>query len=327
MIAIRQISVRFLVLLCTLLIISFVSGQEIREQIEVQLVQIDLVATNGKGSFITDLTAEDFVVKEEGKVQNVTHFYNSATEENRYPLTISFVVDTSYSMGEKVAGLTRIEIAAKAADLVMNQVKEQDQVELIEFNSEPKVIVPFTSDVGAIRDKFSGLSFQQANTAMHDSVVFAVERINEQSGRKVVVIFSDGMDSASKGVEEDVVEALKKSDATLIAFYSEFSMLNFPSAGGGLGGNPSSPKRIQILAGEDALRRYTEMTGGQFFSFRKELELSRAIGAFRDFIRSQYTLAYTPSVVKKGKAEWRKIKVECKRKGVKLQHRDGYWAG
>jgi len=51
----------------------------------------------------------------------------------------------------------------------------------------------------------------------------------------------------------------------------------------------------------------------------------KALEDFRAFVQSQYTLAYKPA--SKQSSRWRKIKVECKRKGVKLRHREGYWAG
>jgi hypothetical protein len=89
-----------------------------------------------------------------------------------------------------------------------------------------------------------------------------------------------------------------------------------------MGGTPSGIGRVRIRAGEDALRLYSDMSGGQFFSFRKEDQLLKAMEAFRLHIQSQYTLAYTPSSKKEG---WKKIKVESKRKGVRLRHREGYW--
>ncbi|HKZ41680.1 MAG TPA: VWA domain-containing protein, partial [Candidatus Hodarchaeales archaeon] len=297
MISSRMLRVKIITMVVLLFLLPFASAQELQEQIEVELVQVDVVATDSKGAVVTDLTADDFILKENGAVQAITHFYNAANDASRVPLTVSFLIDTSYSMHELVAGMTRIEIAVQAADLVIDQMKENDEIELIEFNQKPEAIVPFTSDIDSIREKFETLDFQKENTAMHDAVLYALSRINGRSGRKIIVIFSDGMDSASKSVEEDVVEALRKSDATIIPFYSEFARLNFP-ASRGLGGNPNSPNRVRIRAGEDILRQYAEMSGGDFFSFRKEPELLAAMERFRMMIGSQYTLAYTPAKTK-----------------------------
>jgi VWFA-related protein len=237
---------------------------------------------------------------------------------------MSFLVDTSGSMGDTVAGMTRIDIAIQAAELIMAQLRPEDKLELIEFNKEPYERVSFTSDVAVVREKIKALTFQQASTAMHDSVMYALDKIKDQTGRKIIVIFSDGMDSASKAIEDDVIDAVKKSDATMITFYAEFARINFPAAGGGMGGDPSNMGRVRIRMGEDQLRLYSEMSGGLFFSFRKEPELLKALESFRAFVRSQYTLAYTPPPKKK--KGWRKIKVECKRKDIELRHREGYWA-
>ena len=313
---------RSIVLIFLVMALPLASGDELQETVEVQLVQVDLVATNSKGALVNDLTAEDFTLKENGAIQTITHFYNAAGEDSEYPLTVSFLVDTSFSMGERVAGMTRIEIAVKAAEMVMDLLKKNDQVEVIEFNTRPEAIVPFTSDLTSAREKFKTLTFREANTAMRDAVVLALDRIKSQSGRKIVVIFSDGMDSGSKTVEQDAFDAVKKSDATIVTFFSELS--NFAAIG--LGGPSGSPNRIKTQIGEDALREYADISGGQFFSFRKEPELLKAMEGFRAIITGQYTLAYTPGAGKK-KSGWRKIKVECKRKDVKLRHREGYWAG
>ena len=286
-----------------------------------QLVQVDLVATDSKGNVVTDLTAADFVVKENGKVQTLEHFYNSADDENRFPLTMSFLVDTSSSMQELVGGMTRIDIAVDAAEMVVDQLKIDDEIELIEFNEKPQAVVPFTSESDVILDGLDRLKFQEAGTAMHDSFVYALDRIKERSGRKIIVIFSDGMDTSSKSIYEDVIDSIRKSDATIIAFFSEIASLDWL----GPQGNPNSVNRVRVRAGEDALRDYAEKSGGQFFSFRKEPELVKAMDTLRAIIKSQYTLSYKPDAsAKKG---FRKIKVECKRKGVKLRHREGYTAG
>jgi Ca-activated chloride channel family protein len=322
--AANRITTRLILFLFILSFLSFASGQQIQEQVEVQLVQIDVVATDSKGNMITDLTADDFVLKENGKVQTITHFYNSANDEIRYPLTMSFLVDTSYSMQQNVAGMTRIDVAKNAAELVMENLKSTDQIELIEFNDKSTTLVPFTSDLSLLDRAFENMTFQKANTAMWDGIVYALNQIKEQSGRKILVIFSDGMDNASKSIEEDAEEAIRKADTTLIAFYSEFASVNFPQ--GSMMGTPSGPtNRMKILIGEDLLRQFTEISGGQFFSFRKEPELLKALDEFRALIHSQYTLAYKPTAPKKID-EFRKIKVECKRKGVKLRYRDGYYA-
>jgi VWFA-related protein len=314
----------FVLLLLCFLTIAY--GQELQETVEVQLVQVDVTARDSKGAYIRDLTADDFILKENGQVQKVTHFYNSANDQTRYPLTVSFLIDTSFSMHERVAGLTRIEIAVKAAELVMEQLKKGDLVQVVEFDNQPREVVPFTSDLDSVHKKFESIDFQEANTAMHDTVLFAIKKINEQSGRKVIVIFSDGMDSASKSVQEDVVDAIHKSDSTIVSFYSDVASLNY--SGGSIQMTGTTPQNHLIVrAGEDALRSYSEISGGEFFSFRKEPELLKAMEDLRNLIQSQYTLAYTPAAQKGGKSKFRKIKVECKRKGVKLAFREGYFPG
>ena len=141
------------------LLVPFASAQQIEEQVEVELVQVDLVATDKKGALVTDLTADDFILKENGDIQKISNFFNASKDEIRFPLTMSFLVDTSYSMGETVAGTTRIEIAVQAAELIMAQFRQDDKLELIEFNEKPIELVSFTSDPAPVRDKFKTLNF------------------------------------------------------------------------------------------------------------------------------------------------------------------------
>lgn len=322
MISLRSAKIKSAILVILLVVLPLASGQELQEKVEVQLVQVDVSATDSKGVVVRDLTKDDFSIKENGAPQTITYFFNSADDANRYPLTVSFLVDTSYSMSETVAGLTRIDIAVKAAELVMDELEDEDQVEVIEFNNKPEAIVPFTSDQNAVLDKIGALDFREANTAMYDAILFSLDRIKDRSGRKIIVIFSDGMNTTGKAVHEDVVVALRKSDTTVISFYSEFTNTGFTTGNT----NPNTMNQVMIGAGEDSLRQYAEVSGGQFFSFRKEPELAKAMESFRAIIQSQYTLAYTPTA-KKQKPEFRKIKVECKRKGIKLRYREGYWSG
>jgi VWFA-related protein len=312
--------IKFLVSFFAVFIAAFVFGQEIRESVKVELVQVDVTARDSKGAFVRDLTADDFILRENGTVQKITHFFNSSDDSTRYPLTVSFLIDTSYSMHDTVAGMTRIDIAVKAAELVMEQLKAGDQVEVIEFDKEPREVIPFTREFNAVRERFEYMESHDANTALNDSILLALKNIQDLSGRKIILIFSDGMDTASKSVQEDVIDALHKSDAIVVAFYSEFARLNLPPV---MGGNQN---RIMIRAGEDALRSYAETSGGEFFSFGKEAELTKAMDQLRALITSQYTLAYSPPPSERSKSKWRKIKVECKRKGVKLTFREGYYA-
>src|SRR6185503_2905967 len=80
-------TVKKILTFCFLLFIfAAASAQELQEQVEVELVQVDLVATDSKGNLITDLTQDDFVVKENGDTQQIKDFYNSSKDEIAFPL-------------------------------------------------------------------------------------------------------------------------------------------------------------------------------------------------------------------------------------------------
>jgi len=300
--------------LCTIFVlISFtVLAQEFTENLNVDIVNVYLTATDSKGNFVKTLTIDDFILKEDGVPQPLTNFANFSNEssdklgEKDVPLTIAFVIDSSNSMADQISGQQKLDIVKNAAFRLIDELKPEDQVLLIAFNEFTDEVTPLTHD----KKEFShALLFQEVkggDTALLDSIYFAMNKIKDQWGRKVIVVCSDGEDTSSKLKLDEIISNLVASDIMVLAF-------------GTMALNSDS------LRGRFILEKIAAASGGYAFFPSSLKQLDQVMEKLRAGMRSQYSLGYK---VPRSKMDgsWRKIQIVCKKQGVKLRHREGYFA-
>jgi VWFA-related protein len=311
-------SLKYYLLACAFGLYAVANAQFL-DEVTVELVQVDLTAVDRKGTFVKDLQPHEFVLKENGHTQQIIHFSNSNDDNSSVPLTVYFLVDTSWSMTSKVGKVTRTDLAKKAASRVLDELRQEDRFLVMEFTISSEEIFSLSSNKEDARARISALKPKGAATALLDVLSLSLHRLEAESGRKIVVVFSDGEDTASKTPITTALENVRKSDATIVAFGPRPPY--FP-AGNKL--SNAAPIR-NAVKGKELLERFAEISGGYAFFPNKEKEWEKAMEQLRLLIRSQYTLAYKPAktIIRN---QWRKIDIECKRRGVKLKHRPGYWA-
>lgn len=301
---------RAAVLFCRLLQPVLLFAQ-IHTDIEVEVVNVYASATDAKGRFVADLKQEDFILKEDGVVQKITHFSNFSQEksdklgEKDVPLTVAFVIDTSESMGWKVTGEPKIDIVKNASFRVIDELHPEDQMLLIAFNKTPQLVTPLTSDQKRFSQDLLFQSVEGGSTALLDSIYFALDKIKDQSGRKIIIVCSDGEDTASYLRFDEVLSNVIASDATILSF-------------GTMSLSSSS------LRGRYILEEMAKASGGYAFFPTSLDSLRRVMEKLRQSMRSQYSLGYSP--IKGPDGSWRKIELACKRPGVNLRFRRGYYA-
>lgn len=289
-----------------------VFAQEFTENLNVDIVNVYLTATDSKGNFVKTLTLDDFILKEDGVAQPITNFANFSNEssdklgEKDVPLTIAFVIDSSNSMAYQISGQQKLDIVKNAAFRLIDELKPEDQVLLIAFNEFTDEVTPLTHD----KKEFSqDLLFQEVkggDTALLDSIYFAMNKIKDQWGRKVIVVCSDGEDTSSKLKLDEIISNLVASDIMVLAF-------------GTMALNSDS------LRGRFILEKIAAASGGYAFFPTSLKKLDEVMEKLRAGMRSQYSLGYK---VPRSKMDgnWRKIQIVCKKQGVKLRHREGYFA-
>jgi Ca-activated chloride channel family protein len=288
----------------------------VHEDVEVDLVSISMTATDWKGKFVTNIKPEELTLKEDGVVQQVQRFTNSAIDPDVVPLTVAYLIDTSTSMNESLKGISKLDVAKRAASSVLQEMQPTDQMLLMNFNRDSFMVSELTSDKAQLEAALALVKVKYGRTALYDGIYKALDKIKDQWGRKLMVICTDGQDNASThSLDELLIENLTAADVTVLAF----GAVEFEPAYTWQG------MQDEIRRGKEALKRLADSTGG-FAYFPKNLEeAAKATDKLREIVRSQYSLAYrstNPAL----DGSWRKIEITCTRSGVKLRFRSGYYA-
>jgi VWFA-related protein len=251
-----------------------------------------VTATDGDGNLITDLTRDDFEVYEDDAQQNVIDFYR----EDR-PITMAILLDTSGSMQEKIKEVHR------AAGSFVETLREEDRSLIIDFDDKVFLIQDLTNDHDALKEAIESTEPLGA-TAIYDALHAAYRKIGQIEGRKVVILLSDGEDTASQFGFKRVLEEAKTNNTMIFSI--------------GLGIEGGTPRR-------EVLKEFSEVTGGRYFYVKKAGQLGDTYQRIAEELRAQYYLTYS-TTNEDWDGHWIKIRVESKRPGVKIRARRGYFA-
>ena len=236
-----------------------------------------MTVTDGRGRFVRDVPQSSFHVSEDGHPQAITHF---ASED--VPLELVAAVDISGSMA---SAMPRVKGAVKQ---FLGEVPPQDQVTLLGFNDNIFTLTRKTTDP-AERTKAVDRLAPWGSTALYDVLLRGVEILGRQTGRKALVVFTDGEDQGSHATIKDVERRLQASDITLYMI------------GQGRGVTMEPLKRI--------MERLSTPTGGRALFTDSAEDLQVAFADLLDELSNQYLLGYQSSNTRRDDA-WRKIKVD-----------------
>jgi Ca-activated chloride channel family protein len=270
--------------------------------VDVDLVDVHFTVSDKKGKLFTGLKREDFRVFEDGKPQPITNF----SAETDLPLTIGLLVDTSGSIRDKL----RFEQEAAIEFFYSTIRRRKDQGMLIAFDSGVDLLQDFTDNPEELADAVRKIR-AGGGTSLYDAISLAVtERVAGQPGRKVLIVISDGDDNASRVSLTETLEVAQKNNVAIYTI-STNSTANF-------GGRDQQ-------RGDKILKTFAEQTGGRaFFPFKLQ-DLAVSFEDISEELRSQYTLAYSPTNrVRDG--SYREIKVEALNRDFKVQARTGYYS-
>jgi len=279
---------------------------------DVKVVNVLATVRNKAGELVGSLNKEDFSLSEDGRPQTIRYF----ARDTDLPLTVGLMVDTSGSQ-------QRVLDAERGASMrFLDQVvrENKDRVFLMQFDSAVRVRQDLTSSVGKLEDALayvdteteSQLRIQHGGgTLLYDAVVRASNDImKKQTGRKALIVLTDGVDFGSYGALQDAVDAAQRADAMVYSIlYSD------PGAYGIFGGG----------GGDRVLRRMSGETGGGFFEVSKKQTVDRIFDVIEQELRNQYSLGYV-SDKPVGISEFRAIQFTAAQKGLVVQARRQYWA-
>ena len=169
-----------------------------------------------------------------------------------------------------------------------------------------------------------------AGTVLYDATYLASDELMKpQSGRKALIILTDGVDRGSKETLEAAMEAAQRSDTVVYSIlFKDDDAYSNPGFGGYGRMGRGEPRRYPQEShpdGKKIMERICQETGGRLCEVSKKQPIDKIYSDLQEELRNQYSLGYTP--VKRDDADgFRKIAVTTKQKDLRVQARNGYYA-
>ena len=262
------------------------------ERVNAEAVLVPLIVTKD-GQFVRGLKQTDFEVFEDGVSQPVA----SLVSEDA-PLDLVLAIDISGSMEH---ALVNVKPAVKQ---LLSQLRPGDAATLVGFNDTTFVVAERERDWRA-REQAVELLTSWGGTALYDATVRTLDLVSRETGRKGIVIFSDGDDRNSLTRRDAAMARVQASDAMLYTV--------------GFGAGATVPQL------RNSLETYAKSTGGRPFFPKETQELDSIFGEIVSELANQYVLSYSPiNQIHDGK--WRAIKVRVRKGDYEIRARQGYRA-
>jgi VWFA-related protein len=267
-------------------------GLQYADHVEVDAVQVTVTVTDDRGKFVSGIPQSAFRVYEDGKPQTLGYFASQDV-----PLELIVAVDVSGSM---VGAMPRLKRAVKH---FLGAVPSRDQVTLLGFNDSVFTLARKATDPAERVRAVDRLASWGA-TALYDVIVRGVDMLGRQTGRRALVVFTDGEDQGSHVTFSDVERRLQSSDVTLYMI------------GQGRGVTHDYLRKV--------MDRLTVPTGGRVFTTDNVDALQGAFEELLEELSNQYLLGYQPTNPSRDDT-WREIKVEIDGQ-ANIRARQGYRA-
>ena len=288
-------------------------------RVDVSVVNVLCTVRDRDGGLVATLDKSDFDIREDGKRQEILYF----SRETRLPLTLGLLVDSSVSQQRLIP-----EEQRAAAAFFEQVLTPQDAAFLISFDVNVDLLQDITGSVDFLRQALDRIrvnsgggagsaggpfpQIQSGGTHLFDAVYLAAEDIlNQEVGRKALILISDGQDHGSMLSRDDAIETAQRADVII------YSILFYDRGFYGWGGS--------AYRGDRVLKKMAEETGGRVFQARNDRELHSAFQQISDELRSQYSLGYSPTNADRD-GSYRLVQVRVNQRGHKVQARKGYYA-
>lgn len=275
--------------------------------VETRLVNVALNVVDAKGAPVGGLQRDAFEVSEDGKSQNIAIF----ERETSTPLSIVLAIDASESVLRN-AGLEK----SAARHFVKALLRDQDELDLMDFADTVREIVPFTNQPKRIDAGLNEIQHGDA-TALYDAIYLAGQRLQGTSSangrRRVIVLITDGGDTVKGSHYAQALEQAQRAGAMV---YSIIIVPVYADAGRNTGG-------------EHALIQMAEDTGGKYYYVEDPKDLEPAFRHVSDDLRTQYLLGYyAPQRGKDGSFRTIRIRMNdpALQQKLDLRYRTGYYA-
>ncbi len=276
-------------------------------RVDVEVVNVLCTVSDKRGALITDLRKEDFEIRENGRKQEIRYF----ARDTDLPLTVALLMDVSGSVRQALEA--EREAAGRFFDVVL---RPTDHALLLGFSSTLVLWQDFTSSTARLHDAlnrlhaipFRGLpadGLAMPGTLLYDAVYQTAQgKLKDVSGRKAMLIVSDGLDNGSRMHMEEALQAVQETNTIVYGICYD-----------------------QKFFGCEYLKGLAEPTGGRMFDAgKKRKSLGEIYQTIEDELRSQYAIGYVP-INQERDGKFRKLEVKVDSPGLRVSARRGYYAG
>jgi Ca-activated chloride channel family protein len=278
-----------------------ISAQQPTFRTDIDLISFGVTVTDRRGNYITDLTADEFDIIEEGQKQTLKVFARGNETESAPEMHVGLLFDTSGSMG------LDIQLSRSAAIKFLNTLSDAVDMTLVDFDTEVRVARYGQQDFPRLVERIRSRK-PDGYTALYDALGVYLDGAAEDDGRTILVLYTDGGDTRSTIGFSELMTLVRASDVTVYAI----GFLN----------NQSSAVRNEQRA---RLHQIADATGGQAFFPTTMKDVEGMYEKIVAQIRAQYSLGYASTNTKQD-GEWRKVEIKVKRPDVRIQTRKGYFA-
>jgi VWFA-related protein len=308
-------------------------------RIDTNLVTVPVSVLDRDGRYISDIRREQFNVFENGAEQKIAYF--EATEK---PFTVALLLDTS---GSTFFHLWEIK---EAAINFAKQLRPQDRVFIVTFDRLVMLLTEATNDLNVVTEVVQRNAITGFSTRLYDAIDLVIKaRLNKIDGRKAIVLFTDGVDTASyqatyqsslREVEEldaliypiqydttDFVDAQTRTNTTIET--TTIRSKNFPTRSSSrvTYGNPKASGPGTSIGdyklADQYLHQLATKTGGRLYEANDRTQLSAAFSKIAAELSHQYSLGYYPQTTPQS-GERREIRVRVDQPNVAVRARDSY---
>ena len=274
-----------------------VEGQEPVFRSSTRIVPVVATVFDAQGRLVPGLEQDEFTILDNGMPQEIVFFQNDVQ-----PFTVVVMMDYSASM---TANLDRLQAAAEQFLLRM---LPEDKGQVGSFSDKIQFSGTFTNDRDDLIFALKDLQFGNP-TRLYDATYESVAMLEGVEGRKVVLVFTDGDDTASRRGMGDVLDRAKDDEVMIYAIGLESEYFN-------------GQRRVRTRP-DRGLRRLADETGGGYFELKKTDELGPTFTRVAQELHSQYTLGFSPAVLD-GKEH--KLAIRMKQPGMTGRARRTYVA-
>jgi VWFA-related protein len=294
-------------------------------KLEVNLVDVFFTVKAKDGTLVPHLTKDDCTISEDKAPQKLKSF----VAETQQPITLGILLDTSGSQ-QNVLPLEQ-DVGGQFLQRVLRQ---KDEAFLLSFDVNVDLMQDYTNSPRLLMRAMNKAEINTAGgngaagipgagggtvptignpkgTVLYDAVYLASnEKLNQETGRKAMILLTDGEDEGSDHKIQDAIAAAQKSNVLVYVI-----LIADRGFYGGFG-----------YSGFSMMKKLTEETGGRLIDVGNNgKKLEAAFQQIEDELRTEYVASYTPSNSKLD-GSFRKLGVECRGDGMKVQVRKGYYA-